>query len=165
MSTQAFAVSREVQEKITKTKVPRLPEPASETKVETADPDTDLVLWRGTTHSRLAKMVTRHSMSGEMDPNPDATPPSTEDVDSQVGTNQIGKQRVKLPEFTTSKTVAQGYGRGGVVIAVIVKKKYLAKASGSEFGWATSNDAPLGAFVWVLGEKLEGGVGKRLNAD
>ncbi|MGH9626749.1 MAG: DUF4765 family protein [Bryobacteraceae bacterium] len=141
-------------------------QPWSEAQVEAAAPDTLVILWRGTTYSRLNKMVQMNSLSGEASPNPDAVPPEQASVNSQVGTNVPGQVRIKLPEFTTAAHVAAGYGRGGVILIAAIKKKYLAKASGSEGGWAASNDAPFEHLLWVPGEPLAPGTsGKRLNAD
>ena len=133
-----------------------LPPPTNVATVQNAGPDTIVILWRGISFRRLAKMITEGSLSGNVPANADALPPGESDAKSQVGTFQLNQ--VKLPEFTTKQTVAVGFGRGGAVVVIAVKRKYLTKGSGSEGGWVGSNDTPFEHLLWKPGEP-----GKRLN--
>jgi hypothetical protein len=97
-------------------------------------------------------------------PNPNCGCPSNTEVNKQVGGPQGGAIE-KLPEFTADMKVAQTFATDCIVF-VRIKRKYLAKGSGSESGWVCYPAAPchligytptkFKSFVSTTGKKIIG---------
>ncbi|MCZ4122745.1 DUF4765 family protein [Streptomyces sp. H39-S7] len=93
-------------------------------------------LWRGTTPSNAARMVSNGSAGGRT-ADASVTAPDRASRQAQVG---HGRQ---LPEFTTNPGVAEGYSFQKALVVVYIAAKYLSKGSGSEDGWVANPKAPL----------------------
>ncbi|MGC2635832.1 MAG: DUF4765 family protein [Acidobacteriaceae bacterium] len=116
------------------------PKVFTEEDVKKAADDDEVFVLRGSRLDSAKRMYETGCVRGDK-PDPNCGRPTEEEVISQVGGPQSGKEHFKFPEFTTEWHWAQTYATNCIVM-IAIKKKYLTKGSVSECGWVCYDAAP-----------------------
>lgn len=104
-----------------------------------------LVLWRGLTPQHLIGII-KNGSAGGIEPAVKGTKAPTEkEAIAQVG------ELATLPEFTINSQIARSFGRGNVVAAFKIHKRYLTKGSCTEGGYVSLRQAPIQLLGWQPG--------------
>lgn len=125
-------------------------QPISESKIEELMKDKKeefVILWRGCSPDQLLGIAEKGSAGGHQVDNKSSTP-TEKSAKDQVG------EKDRLPEFTTSTSVAMGFGTGSLVGAFRISTKYLTRGSIPESGWVCSPSAPVEIVGWDKGRQF-----------
>lgn len=104
----------------------------------------DRILYRGCKPDQLAEMLVFDSAGGK-GANPKTGKPSERKSVDQVA------EKERLPEFSSSPSIAQRFSTGTLIIQCRIKKEYLYQGSNTEIGLVTNHDAPIEILKWGLG--------------
>ena len=110
-----------------------------------------LTLYRGVHSAEQAAAIEAAGSAGGDQPNPDAPPPTMQQVVGQVGMDEVAPwasrgtpfRQQEVVEFTISLRTAQSYGTRGGVIEVKIDRRYLSRGDVGASGWICLKSAPV----------------------